>query len=125
MFKKFVLTVSMGAVLAALTTSTASAHAIDSYGNSDPRHDTATVAPFGTVTYRPILFGSNDDGIVWITGDGATLLDVSIYDERGNLINHYAGNSPWISFRPYWAQGMVIRVRNLGAYSNTFSMRTN
>jgi hypothetical protein len=120
MFKKFVLTISLGAMLASLTTSTLSAHAIP-----DTYHDSATVAAYSTVTYRPILFTSNDDGVVSVTGDGSTMLDVAVYDERGNLIIHYAGYSPYVSFRPYWVQGMVIKVHNLGAVSNTFSMRTN
>ena len=120
MLKRFVLTVSLGAMLASLTTSTLSAHAIP-----DTFHDTATVAPYSTVTYRPILFSTNDDGVVSITGDGSTMLDVAVYDERGNLTIHYAGYSPYVSFRPYWVQGMTIKVRNLGGVSNTFSMRTN
>src|SRR5260370_644707 len=120
MLKKFVLTVSLGAMLASLTTSTLSAHAIPS-----TYHDSDTLAPYATITYRPILFTTNDDGVVSITGDGSTMLDVAVYDERGNLIIHYAGYSPYVSFRPYWVQGMVIKVRNLGGVSNTFSMRTN
>ena len=120
MLKKFFMTISLGAVLAGLSISTVSAHAIP-----DTYHDTATVAAYGTITYRPILFTSNDDGVVSIAGDGSTMLDVAVYDERGNLIIHYAGYSPYVSFRPYWVQGMVIKVRNLGGVSNTFSMRTN
>lgn len=125
MFKKFVMTVSLGAMLATLTTSTLSAHAIYANGSADPRSDRATVAAYGSVTYRPILFSSDDEGIVKVTGDGSTMLDVAVYDERGNLIIHYAGYSPWVSFRPYWAQGMVIRIRNLGGVSNSYSMQTN
>jgi len=125
MFKKFVLTVSLGAMLASLTTSTLSAHAIYPNGDPDPRHDTAIVAPYGSVTYRPILFSANDEGLVSVTGDGSSMLDVAVYDERGNLIIHYAGYSPYVSFRPYWVQGMTIKVRNLGGVSNTFSMQTN
>ena len=125
MFKKFVMTVSLGAMLATLTSSTLSAHAIYANGSPDPRFDRATVAAYGSVTYRPILFSSDDEGIVKVTGDGSTMLDVAVYDERGNLIIHYAGYSPWVSFRPYWAQGMVIKIRNLGGVPNSFSMQTN
>jgi hypothetical protein len=107
-------------MLAALTTSTLSAHAIPS-----AYRDTTTVAPYSTITYRPILFTANEEGVVSITGGGSTLLDVAVYDERGNLIIHYTGYSPYVSFRPYWVQGMSIKVRNLGGVSNTFSMRTN
>src|SRR5438046_2776732 len=114
MFKKFVMTVSLGAMLVTLTSSTLSAHAIYPNGSSNPRSDTTIVGAYSSITYRPILFSSDDDGIVKITGDGSTMLDVAVYDERGNLIVHYAGYSPWISFRPYWAQGMVIKIRNLG-----------
>ena len=120
MFKKFLLTVSLGAMLASLTSSTLSAHAIP-----NTYHDSDTVAAYSTITYRSILFTSNDDGVVSITGDGSTMLDVAVYDERGNLIIHYAGYSPYVSFRPYWVQGMVIKVRNLGGVPNSFSMRTN
>ena len=120
MLKRFVLTVSLGAMLATLTTSALSARALPTTYS-----DVATVAPYGTVTYRPILFSADGDGVVSITGDGSTNLDVAVYDERGNLIIHYTGASPYVSFRPYWTQGMVIKVQNLGGYSNTFSMHTN
>ena len=120
MLKKIVLTVSLGAMLAALTTSTLSARAIPSAYS-----DTITVAPYSTITYRPILFTKNDEGVVSITGSGTTMLDVAVYDERGNLIIHYTGYSPYVTFRPYWVQGMSIKVSNLGGVSNTFSMRTN
>lgn len=120
MFKKIALNASLGAILASLTWSTLSAHAIP-----DTYHANSTVAPYSTVTYRPILFTSGDEGVVSVAGDGSTLLDVAVYDERGNLIIHYTGSSPWVSFRPYWVQGMTIKVTNLGGYSNTFSMRTN
>ena len=120
MFKKFVLTVSLGAILATLTTSNLFARAIP-----NTYSDSATVAPYSTISYRPILFTANEEGVVSITGDGSTMLDVSIYDERGNLIIHYTGYSPWVSFRPYWVQGMVIKVRNLGGRSNSYSLRTN
>ena len=125
MFKKFVMTVSLGAILATLTSSTVSAHAIDPNGSANARFDRASVAAYGSVTYRPILFSSDDEGIVKVTGDGSTMLDVAVYDERGNLIIHYAGYSPWVSFRPYWAQGMVVKIRNLGGVPNSFSMQTN
>ena len=125
MFKKIVLTVSLGAMLASLTTSTLSAHAIYPNGDPDPRHATATVAAYGSVTYRPILFSSDDEGIVKVNGDGSTMLDVAVYDGNGNLVIHYAGYSSWVSFRPYWVQGMTVKVSNLGSVSNTFTMRTN
>jgi hypothetical protein len=120
MFKKFVLTVSLGAMLAGLTVSTLSARALP-----NTYSDSVTVAPYSTIAYRPILFTKDEEGVVAIDGDGSTKLDVSVYDERGNLIIHYAGYSPCVSFRPYWVQGMVIKVHNLGGVSNTFSMRTN
>ena len=120
MFKKFVLTLSLGAVLATLTTSTLSARALP-----DTYSAVSTVGPYGSVTYSPILFSKSDEGVVSITGDGSTMLDVAVYDERGNLIIHYVGNSPYLSFTSSWTQGMIIKVRNLGGYSNTFSMHTN
>ena len=120
MFKKFLLTVSLGAMLASLTSSTLSAHAVPT-----SRFDTTTVAPFGSVSYKPILFTSDDDGVFRIDGDGSTMLDVAVYDERGNFIIHYVGYSPWVSFKPHWVQGLTIKVRNLGSVSNTFSMHTN
>ena len=125
MLKKLALTVSLGALMASLTSSTLFAHAIDRNGNSDPRYDTSTVAAYGSVTYRPILFSSPDVGVVELTGDGSTMLDVAVYDDRGNLIIHYAGYSPRVTFYPYWVSGFIIKVRNLGSVSNTFTMRTN
>ena len=125
MFKSFVLTVSLGAILATLSSSTLSAHAIYANGDPNPRVDTYMVGAYGTVTYRPILFSSDDDGVVKITGDGSTMLDVAVYDGNGNLVIHYTGYSPWVSFRPYWVQGMTIKVRNLGNAPNNFTMRTN
>lgn len=120
MLKKFALAVSLGAMLATLTVSTLSAHA-----SPNAYRDTVTVAPYSTITYRPILFTGLDQGVVSIVGDRSSMLDVAVYDGRGNLIIHYAGYNPRVTFYPYWVQGMVIKVRNLGGVSNTFSMLTN
>jgi hypothetical protein len=48
-----------------------------------------------------------------------------VYDTKGNLIIHYAGYSPRVTFYPYWAAGFVIKVTNLGYVSNTFTLHTN
>jgi hypothetical protein len=125
MLKKLALTVSLGAVMATLTSSTLSAHAIDGHGNSDPRFAKETVASHSSITYRPTLFSSPDVGVVEVVGDGSTLLDVAVYDTKGNLIIHYADYSPRVTFYPYWTAGFSIRVRNLGNVSNTFTLRTN
>lgn len=68
---------------------------------------------------------SDDDGVVSVEGNDSTQLDVDAYDERGNLIVHYSGYSRFLSPHPYWSQGMVIKVSNLGSVSNSFSMPTN
>lgn len=125
MFKRLALTVSLGAMLASLSTSTLSAHAINANGAADPRYDRASVAPYGTITYNPILFSSPDIGVVEVQGDGSTKLDVAVYDSRGNLIIHFAGYSPRVTFYPYWTAGFYIRVQNLGGVSNTFTLHTN
>ena len=125
MFKKLFLTVSLGAVLATLTSSTLFAHAVDRYGNPDPRHTTSTVERNGSITFRPVLFSSPDVGVVEVVGEGSTKLDVAVYDTKGNLIIHYAGYSPRVTFYPYWTQGFYIKVRNLGNVSNTFTLHTN
>jgi len=125
MFKKFVLTVSLGAVMAALTSSTLFAHAVDRNGNSDPRFIRETVMPFATITYKPVLFNTADEGLVKVVGDGSTKLDVFVYDMKGNLITHYAGYSPWVTFRPYYTTGFYIKVQNLGDTPNVFTLHTN
>ena len=125
MFKKFVLTVSLGAVMATLTSSTLSAHAVDQYGSPDPRFIHETVARNSSITYRPVLFSSPDVGVVEVVGDGSTMLDVAVYDLKGNLIIHYAAYSPRVTFFPYFTTGFYIKVRNLGNVSNTFTLHTN
>jgi hypothetical protein len=125
MLKKLAMTVSLGAVLATLTSSTLSAHAVDRYGNSDPRVTTTTVASQNSITFRPVLFSSPDVGVVEVAGEGSTKLDVAVYDTKGNLIIHYAGYSPRVTFYPYWTAGFVIKVTNLGYVSNTFTLHTN
>jgi hypothetical protein len=125
MLKKLALTVSLGAVLATLTSSTLFGHAIDRYGNPDPRSGRSTLAAHDSITFKPVLFSSPDVGVVEVVGDGSTTLDVTVYDTRGNLIIHYAGYSPRVTFYPYWAQGFYIKVTNLGYVSNTFTLHTN
>jgi hypothetical protein len=125
MLKKLALTVSLGAVLATLTSSTLFGHAIDRYGNADPRVTTTTVASNSSITFRPVLFSAPDVGVVEVVGEGSTKLDVAVYDTKGNLIIHYAGYSPRVTFYPYWAAGFVIKVTNLGYVSNTFTLHTN
>src|ERR1700687_3559250 len=102
MLKRLALMVSLGAMLASLTTATLSAHAVNANGAADPRFDRSSVAPYGTITYNPILFSSPDVGVVQVEGDGSTKLDVAVYDSRGNLIIHFSGYSPRVTFYPYW-----------------------
>ncbi len=125
MFKKLVLTVSLGAMMASFTSTSLFAGAVDQNGNYDRRYDSASVSPYGTVTYKPIFFASGEKAVVEVGGDGSTMVDLGVYDERGNLVVHYAGYSPWVSFVPNWTTGFYIKVHNLGPVSNNFTMRTN
>src|SRR5258706_5430414 len=117
MLKKVVLTVSLGAMLAALTTSTLAARAIPSaYG------DTITVAPYSTITYRPILFTKDEEGVVSITGSGATMLDVAVFESPGQPTIPRIRDHSAVTFPPHCRQGMSLQGRQLGCLSETTSM---
>jgi hypothetical protein len=125
MIKRFVLTVSLGALMAALTTSSVFANgAVDRYGRSNPRYITETVSGQHSITYDPVLFESGK-GVVEVNGDGSTILNLAVYDNWGNLVIQYSGYGAKVWFHPNWTQGYVIKVTNLGYVSNTFSVHTN
>ena len=124
MFNRFVLTLSLGALMAACATSTVFAGAVDSRGYSDPRYINQTVSGNRYIQYNPVLF-SPGKGVVEVHGDGSTQLEVAVYDMRGNLVIRYTDYDVKVWFFPNYTQGYTIRVTNLGYVSNSFSLNTN
>jgi hypothetical protein len=64
---------------------------------------------------------------VAVAGDGSTDLDLSVYDQNGNLIvsdTSYSGNA-YVSWVPAWTGTFRIRVVNNGYVSNTFGIASN
>src|SRR5258708_13538043 len=98
MLRKLGLTVSLGAVLATLTSSTLFGHAIDRYGNPDPRSGRSTLAAHDSITFKPVLFSSPDVGVVELVGEGSTPLAVAVYYMNGTLITHYPASNPPCTF---------------------------
>jgi hypothetical protein len=91
-----------------------------------PGRDVATVQAFGKVTYYD-TFRGGDLAVIYLDGDGATDLDIYVYDENNNLVAWGTGPSDieTVSFRPRWTGRFRIEIRNLGSTWNRYVMRTN
>lgn len=91
-----------------------------------PRRGVYRVQAHSTNRHR-ITFRADEPGMVYISGDGDTDLDLFIYDENGNLIGQGIGYSDTetVRFRPRWSGDFVIEVRNLGPVWNEYVLATN
>ena len=91
---------------------------------STPGSDRATVGAFSSITYDEDFFGGERANVI-VVGDGSTMLRVTVYDENGNYITSDTGYTASVTWYPRWTGEFTIRVVNLGAYHNTYSMRSN
>ncbi len=94
----------------------------------NPGSDVIRINGFGTITYTERFFGG-EMARVAIVGNGASDLDVFVYDSFGRLVAQGIGptdieNVSW--FVPgNQIQTFRIVVRNLGANANTYALATN
>ena len=125
MSRNILLTASLSVLMALSTVNTLSARAFSSRtGVLNPQIARTSVGSGQTDSYT-IAFKGGETGRVEVNGDGSTMLDLSVYDENGNLVLHQAGYRPWVTFLPYWTQNFTIRVYNRGAVVNDYVLRTN
>lgn len=72
-------------------------------------------------------FKGGEQGIVLLSGDGSTDLDLYIYDENGNLVASDTDglDDCAVRFYPKWTGTFLVRVKNLGNVYNRYAMVTN
>lgn len=77
--------------------------------------------------FYKVDFKGGEQGIVIISGDGSTDLDLYIYDEKGNLVASDTDGMDDcnVRFYPKWTGTFQIRVKNLGKVYNRYAMVTN
>jgi len=80
----------------------------------------------GTVTYR-IAFRANEWAEIYVSGNGASILDIFVYDENGNLIESSDVNTydAYVSWIPKWTGSYSVVVKNWGNAANRFVLVTN
>lgn len=85
-----------------------------------------TVKAGGSDLYK-VSFNGGEQGIVLLSGDGSTDLDLYIYDENGNLVASDTDglDDCAVRFFPKWTGTFIIRVKNLGSVYNRYAMVTN
>ena len=96
-------------------------------GASDgPKRVIETVKAAGSDLYK-VNFKGSEQGIVLLSGDGTTDLDLYIYDENGNLVASDTDglDDCAVRFYPKWSGTFLIRVKNLGNVYNRYAMVTN
>jgi hypothetical protein len=85
-----------------------------------------TVSPGGTAVLRE-TFTAREEATVFISGNGATDLDLFVYDSNGNTIcsSTSLGDDEICRWRPRWTDMFRIEIENLGSRSNTFVIGHN
>jgi hypothetical protein len=121
MRSKIVTTMALGLMLAAAAVPLA-----DAGCTRGPVADTTVCQAFGSVTYHE-TFRAGQTARVAIVGDGATDLDIFIYDPQGRLVAQGIGPTDIevVSWVPAQTQTYRIVVVNLGGAANRYSLATN
>lgn len=91
-----------------------------------PKSGSAVVYGNCTDTYT-IYFKSGIPAEVGVSGNGATDLDLYVYDESGNLIvadDDYSDDC-YVCWTPRWTGKFIVKVVNRGYYNNYYSIATN
>jgi len=98
----------------------------DAGRQNGPGKDTTICQAYGSVTYNVTMYGGEEARIA-IVGDGATDLDIFVYDQAGNLVRQGIGPNDieLVTWFPNQTQTYRVVVRNLGSTWNRFSMATN
>lgn len=83
-------------------------------------------APHDSVTYR-LKFEAGVPARVSLRGDGSTDLDLYVVDSNGNAVTSDEGSTDvaHVVWTPRWTGYFTVRVVNLGAEENLFSLVTN
>jgi hypothetical protein len=91
-----------------------------------PRSGTDVVSGRNSIFYQ-VGFVAGQRAEVIISGNGASDLDLYIYDSNGNLISYDEGYSDdaFASWVPRWTGQFTIEVRNCGPRANRFVLYTN
>lgn len=81
----------------------------------------------GCTDIYTIYFKSGIPAEVGVSGNGATDLDLYVYDENGNLIASDADYSDdcYVCWTPRWTGNFIIKVVNRGSYNNYYNIATN
>ena len=119
--KKIITSLFVVLALSAVAVSVA-----DAGRQNGPGKDTTVCQAFGSVTYN-VTFWGGEQARVAIVGDGATDLDVFVYDANGNLVAQGIGPNDieLVTWFPNQTQTYRVVVRNLGSTWNQYSMATN
>lgn len=88
--------------------------------------DSSWVAVNHQRTYRESFYGG-EYAQVSIAGDGSSLLNLSVYDENGNLLclSRRAGDRQICGWNPRWTGPFRIVVTNVGGYAANYNLLTN
>ena len=88
---------------------------------------TTRVQAYGTDRWDPITFYAGQLALISVTGDGATDLDLYVYDAAGNLVAKDDDELDfcYVAFTPRVTQPYTIRVVNRGSVYNEYTLRTN
>jgi hypothetical protein len=91
-----------------------------------PGNDVFTVKARSSVNYT-MTFRGGERAEIAVVGDGATDLDLYVYDENGNLIVCDEGPTDrcFVRWTPRWTGRFRIEVRNLGSTWNRYALATN
>jgi len=91
-----------------------------------PKSGSTVVYGGSTDTYT-IYFKSGIPAEVAVSGNGATDLDLYIYDEHGNIIekdDDYSDDC-YVCWVPRWTGNFIVKVVNRGRYNNYYRIATN
>ena len=91
-----------------------------------PVRHTDKVNAGATDTYS-ITFRGGELAMIIVSGDGDTDLDLSVYDENGNLITSDTDGSDdcVVSFTPKWTGVFKVKIKNYGRVYNRYVLITN
>lgn len=81
----------------------------------------------GTIDTYTISFKKGVTAEIAVSGNGASDLDLYVYDENGNLIvgDEDYSDDCYVCWTPAWTGGFIVKVVNRGRYSNYYNIATN
>lgn len=85
------------------------------------------VAPGGEIVLNEVFYGG-ELAVIELNGDGASDVDLYVYDENGNFIGSSTSAGPFerVTFEPIWTGDFEIRVVNYGTYrGSSFELWAN